>query len=145
MYTTEEEYKDYFGEGEEVPKPYRRFEKIAVSQLTKYAIRFPNVDQYKELESVNKCRFTFIKDAILEQMKYMYDNPQFFEEISGTNSYTMGRISVSGPQMTQQEIERAKFSKIAIDYLEDSGIVVHSLCNPSINHCIPSCGCGVIF
>lgn len=144
-YTSSSKWKEYFGNDAEVPNPYKRYERIAVAQLTNYAIRFPNVEEFKAMEEINKQSYEYIKDAILEQIKYMYDNPQYFEEIGGSTSYTMGRISVSGTQMTSAELDQAKFSKIAIEYLELSGIVVHSLCNPYINHCSP-CGCnGVMF
>lgn len=142
-YTTEGMFTEYFGANEPVPIPYGRVEDVSVLLLEEYSYAFPSVEEYKEMKTSDVFVYDCITKAILEQMKYYYENQEEIDNPGGTQAYSVGRVSVSASNKTAEQQSADKFSPIAVQWLERSGIVVKQLCDGDYSPCF-DCGCDLL-
>lgn len=126
-----------------IDEDYLLLEEIAIITIEEYSLAFPNKFEWKELPGINEYIYEYIYKSILFQMKYILENPQFFEShLNLIGSYSVGRISVKQPSnLSAEEIQSSKLSPLSKMYIDRSGIVVKEVCDSNRNNCI-SCGCG---
>lgn len=141
-YTQPIEFTNYFGENEPLPTPYGRTEDVSILLLEEYSFAFPTLIEFREMETSNPNAYINIKKAILEQMKYYYENAEEIDNPIATQAYSVGRVSVSASSAkSETQMAREKISPIAKKYMDASGIVVTAFCSTSKNRCKPNCGC----
>ncbi len=118
MYTTKEEFKNYF-QKDFKGVSYESIEDIAVNILDEYAGDFPTEEEYQTHSSKS-----YLKKAILYQIKYIDDNMNyFFNEEESIVSIKVGRVSKTIDNKNIITID-SDYSDVALTFLRKSGICI---------------------